>query len=467
MQPGKYNIKIGNIIKTAYVSAEGGVLSFEGSGGEVLAVRISEEFAAAVDEPYETEENMAYVKIGNAFKKQIRLAEGKYAAADALSEIFGYSAETQGDICRFYSGGEQIAVIKNGEKDVLTKGGTHSLSEAAEKTENGFMLTAEDLCSLLSAGGKYVPYAETFYIKNAIGNGYETDATAYALNGDIKVNARLNGKFSADVICAAFSENKNLLYAGKMKDMGSGRYTLDIEGGAGYENPLLKLFIWDENCSTLAETKEFYCFNPQKYISKVSLAAGTMERSQSNDNYIRLNYNSENSTLIAEKACEYKEASIAMKTVGRKLNEGGYVLYSTGVKVNKKSSPGEYLQLRIRGSELRALNADGTEKMLSVYVPYNLPYETGDEYRLSYIADLMNKKGYIYINGELKKECSFESWKDIDGEWGSILAANFYFMGSEGSSGGEFELYDSYAVSFRAEVSLDEVKESMNCLYIK
>ena len=66
------------------------------------------------------------------------------------------------------------------------------------------------------------------------------------------------------------------------------------------------------------------------------------------------------------------------------------IVFSTAMRIIKKSTDGEYYQLRLRTSDQK-------------FEGYVLPSDAGNEFRLAILAGLSQEIAYIYIDGELKQ----------------------------------------------------------------
>ena len=461
MRAGEYAVSVSGKVMTEYVSEDGGVLAFEGGGGAISAQRVGGNVVPYTDEPYVTDSDAVYVKSGKVFRGTGKLNDGEYAAADALSDVFGYTELRRGNRSDLYRGTERIAGFTLGSSTAVTRGGEFEMTSAAvEDSEGRLTLPLADLCRALAFSGTYVPYARTLYIDGWSDADYKTDVTAYSVGNDIRVNARINSRYTARLICGAFDKSGVLISACPMTDRGNGRFTAELSGMAA-ENVTLRVFKWTEDGTPFAEVSEPKSYSSRNVFNQCGTAIGNMDYRERSGG-LNVNYGAETRTLTVTKTGTGKEPWIRLKTNGRVLGEGGYLMFSTAVRINKKSTDGEYLQLRLRSSA-----AQPSDNSYLPYLPYRLPSDAGDEYRLGFIVDVANKIGYIYIDGELKTTYNMEKWVNADGTPASVFAADFYFIGSEGKSGGEVELFDSFAASFGAWATFDEVKDGMENLWIK
>lgn len=453
MAPGKYIVSAGGKSEIKYVSEDGGVLSFEGAGGEVFAARQSSGYVKPQDAENPQPDDRWYVKQDGRFLKQAASAAGGAIRADILADSLGYSVEKSGTKYIFVKDGEKIAEAIIGSATAVTSGGAVELSEAAKENSDQMLLLAfDDLCKIFAVCGIYSAYAKTIYLDNSDGIDHNIGVTAYRNENEIRVNVKLNQIYTAKLMCALYDSEGTLTAAGPLGELGDGKYTA-LFGAGDFSD--IKIFPWTDNQKPFAQAAV-----PAPYASGARVKTFTMPDGTFNLTSwgVEVSKNNSNYTYNVKKTSTNRETAVHAPVGNYPLQDKGFLHYSTYVKYIKSGGDGERIQFRLRGS---------AESTVSNFISYTLPYEEGSENKLDVIVDLENSRAHIYLNGKRVQINSLAKWVNSDGTPCAIRGFETYFVQSEGYTGGEFELFDSFIEVFDENVQIDEIIEHIGCSIIE
>lgn len=455
MQQGEYAVIAGGKAQTVYASADGGVLSFEASGGKINVIKTGTAYKAPADTPYTTEESTVYVKKGSRFLKQALAEfdeENISVSVGAFADTMGYSIKAEGDTYIIEKDGAKAASVTAGKKSVITQNGILTLSAEPYKVNDVLYIRPDDLYRIMGFSGCYLPYARTVYL-NSSGGKTGMTANAYRVGDTIRVNARTGSIYTAEPFCAAYDGTGKLVCGAKMTDLGGGRYTALIDNAGAAES--IKIFPWAEDLTPFSVPFELNNYNADNILGVRNSSDGTFWYTSARVG-VDVESDSAGGYRITKSGTQ-QESSIHGSFGTHYIDEDKLIFFSAAIKINKKGGAGEKVQIRLRGQSA----------LSSTFAAFNMPSEEGDEYRISMIADLKDKKARFYVNGVLGGTYSLENWINADGTPGRVNGIEFYFVSSEGLTGGEYEVWDSSTTIFGEGTSVEEIESRINNFYIK
>lgn len=470
MQSGKYTVTLDGTDKiTAYVTEDGGVLSFDAACRVVAAMRVSGD----VKEPSEAAEaaetrNTYSVRIDNTFvspKGSVTASNGKYyLPLGGIAEAVGYKLKPCGTSeTEYVLLDDTIAAahITVGEKKIRTDRGIYEAAEAPY-TDNGvLMLECDDLEKLLCVKSVKDDKSCTIYF-----TVYDRDDIYKSVSfsdGAAEVGAYLHFDNGIESVMCGVYNGTRLVDAQRMQCDSGGVYRAAFVGdtaeGMQSDKYKVKIFLWGDDLSPYKAAQNVDTKPADGFIKSYTAQNGGFKITNSNSN---MTVSAADGVYILKKTGTAEEAAAVMKLYdddGNLMNgfcrdndaedSVAIVHYSADVRILKKSVDEEYLQVRAVLS-----NESGNTKKVS----FELPRGEGNEYRIDFIADLKEKEIKQYVNGRLYKTQDFSAYGDY-----KYFVGFYHYLqsGNKGYSGGEVMLRDCRVTVYGNAASVDKTAASI------
>lgn len=435
MKKGKYTVSAGGDVQTVYASEDGGVLAFEAGGGKVKIEYKDDDYIAPTDAEYKKSNNVLFVRKNASFIAQAVTdgdEDNPSAELSAFANVLGYDVQKTNNTYVIKKDGERISEVTAGKTSVMTKRGVYTLSAAPQLKDDGLYIKLKDLGELLLFKCEYVPFARTLYL-----DSYTTDdisVTAYGDENGVCVSVDTGSGYKSRPFCAVYDKKDNLIAACEMTQSGDGRYTALLKDGGKAEK--VKFFPWADYMMPFDKPKTYSAYTAD--VSRIMRSADNSFYYVKGVAGATISRGDDDVYTVTKTDAERKESAVYGNVDKFTLGDKKSFLFSASIRVKQKSSPSEYVQIRLRGY---------ADTLTSTFKAVNLPSEVGSECRVAVMADIENRIAKFYINGVLADTKSLADWVNKDEEPGTVNGINFYFVSSDGT-GGEFEIWDSNVVIF-------------------
>ena len=461
MAQGTYKVTENGSSQMICASDEGGILSFIAPAGNIVIEKIDDIYTLPVDTPYKNEDT-TYIKYGNSFINTVDIElqnSDIIVDLEVFAENLGYDVQKnitdEDTIYKILKDGQVFASLKMSDGVFLTKNGIGYTENSPYVNVDGkCKILLKDLYKIFYGSKMNMDYANMVLLNPIDYMNRTIYATSYLNGNELKVNVELINDLSVNMICGIFKDDV-LIEAKAIEKISDGRYSVNFDI-LDSDNLEVKIFPWGDGLYPFNSLLINKNFTDDELLKSLWDSDGTLKISGTGTKVEK------DGDVVTVTKTDTKSETRATASLGAvyqlgETGSGGYVHYSTIIRINSLSNFDDIIQFRVRGES----------DLSSTYKSYAFTASPGDGFKFDCIVDLRNACAYYYINGEKVGTADLIDWKYSDGSLGKLTSFQHYFITSPGVKDGTIELYDTYVAIYSAQTNLEKIVGNIGNILLK